>query len=477
MSPVEVKYVLHYPYTSKLIIFLECVMSYLVDKSILECVHPTRIQQSSNIALGRIIDVDIKKRTCTVATLTGMGSIFDNTISECQWLCQDANPEGDESGSIPRRGSMGIVYFVDGQAFIGGYAKPLGDKGTTLRGNEASPLNEGDKYISTLAGNRLTVKINGRIELYATPGLSRNLIPTNEDIVDLCSGYDLRTSGGLQIWKPSKTLTTLWRAEYFNTTSRLYLIEEKKGFVSSDIIYKKSIGAGAQGVPQGTKLPTYTKTIGLSGETITAIHPPLPEGSPSGYLSTIGPDGSIAILAGAAQTVKMTVESTGALEVDVNSLGNLRMTDAGDFIFAGPIASASVLKTGDVELANAVAVMSMSKEGAITVENAVATLSMASEGDIVISNPTVTITISAAGEVSISAPQKVTIEGKAGVDITSIGPVNIEGVGPISIKTKGQIMLDGGTGASDFVLTNPTTLSPFTGAPLVPFSTTVMVSK
>jgi hypothetical protein len=453
-------------------------MSYgLIDKSILEGNHPTRIQQSSNIALGRIVDVDIKKRTCTVATITGRDSVFDKYIPECQWLCQDANPEGDESGSIPRRGSLGIVYFVDGQAFIGGYAKPLGDQGTTLRGNEAATLNEGDKIISTLGGNRLTIKISGLIEMYASQGLKRLLIPTGSQIVDLCSTYDLKTAGGLQIWRPSKTLTTLWRAEYFNTTNRLYLIEEKKGFVSSDIIYKRNIGAGTQGVPQGTKLPVYTKTIGLSGETITAIHPPLPEGSPSGYLSTIGPDGSIEILAGAAQTTKINVGSTGAVEVDVNSLGNLMMSDSGDFIFAGPVASASVLKTGDVELANAVGIISMTKEGDITAENAAATLSMAAKGDISISNTTVTITISAAGEVTISAPQKVTIEGKAGVDIKSIGPVNIEGVGPMNIKTKGQIMLDGGTGASDFVLTNPTTLSPFTGAPLVPFSTTVMVSK
>lgn len=436
-------------------------MSYgLIDKSIVECTHPTRIQQSANIALGRIIDVDITTRTCTVATITGSGSIFDVYPTKCQWLCQDANPEGDESGSIPRRGSWGIIYFIDGQAFIGGYTKPLGDKGTTLRGNESTTLNEGDKVISTLAGNQLTIKINGRIELYATPGLSRNLIPTNNKIVDLCSAYDFKSAGGLISWSPRKDLTTLWRAEYYNTLNRLYLIEEKKGFVSSDLMYKKSVGPGVAGVPQGTKTPVYMQTIGLSGETITEIHPPLPEGSPSGFKSTIGPDGSIEILAGAAQTVKVNVGATGSVEVNVNDLGNLMMSDTGDFIFAGPVASASVLKKGDIELANAVA-----------------TLSMAAAGDITVSNATVTISISAAGEVTISAPQKVTIEGKAGVDIKSIGPVNIEGVGPMNIKTKGQIMLDGGTGASDFVLTNPTTLSPFTGAPLVPFSTTVMVSK
>jgi hypothetical protein len=437
------------------------LMSYgLIDKSIAECTHPTRMQQSSNIALGSIIDVDVKTRTCTVATITGMGSIFDNYIRGCQWLCQDANPEGDESGSIPRRGSWGIVYFVDGQAFIGGYSKPLGDKGTTLRGNESTTLNEGDKIISTLAGNQLTVKINGRIELYSTPGLSRNLIPTNNKIVDLCSAYDFKAAGGIISWSPSTALTTLWRAEYYNTTNRLFLVEEKKGFVSSDLMYKRAVGPAVQGVPQGTKTPVYVQTIGMSGETITEIHPPLPEGSPSGYKSTIGPDGSIEILAGVAQTVKVNVGATGSVEMNVNDLGNLMLSDTGDFIFAGPIASASVLKEGDIELANAVA-----------------TLSVAAAGDITVSNAAVTITITAAGEVTISAPNKVTIEGKAGVDIKSIGPVNIEGVGPMNIKTKGQIMLDGGTGASDFVLTNPTTLSPFTGAPLVPFSTTVMVSK
>ena len=436
-------------------------MSYgLIDKSIVECTHPTRIQQSANIALGRIIDVDIKTRTCTVATITGMDSIFDKYIPGCQWLCQDANPEGDESGSIPRRGSWGIIYFIDGQAFIGGYTKPLGDKGTTLRGNESTTLNEGDKVISTLAGNQLTIKINGRIELYATPGLSRNLIPTNNKIVDLCSAYDFKSAGGLIAWSPRKDLSTLWRAEYYNTTNRLFLVEEKKGFVSSDLMYKKSVGPGVAGVPQGTKTPVYMQTIGLSGETITEIHPPLPEGSPSGFKSTIGPDGSIEILAGAAQTVKVSVGATGAVGIDVNDLSSLTVSETGDFSYSGPTGYATINSAGDIEIANPVA-----------------TLSMASAGDITIANAAVTISITAAGEVTISAPQKVTIEGQAGVDIKSIGPVNIEGVGPMNIKTKGQIMLDGGTGASDFVLTNPTTLSPFTGAPLVPFSTTVMVSK
>jgi len=437
-------------------------MSYgLIDKSIVECTHPTRIQQSSNIALGRIIDVDIKTRTCTVATITGMDSIFDKYIPGCQWLCQDANPEGDESGSIPRRGSWGIIYFVDGQAFIGGYAKPLGDKGTTLRGNESTTLNEGDKVISTLAGNRLTIKINGRIELYSTPGLSRNLIPTDNKIVDLCSAYDFKTAAGLIAWKPSKDLTTLWRAEYYNTTNRLFLIEEKKGFVSSDIMYKRSVGPGVAGISKGTKTPVYMQTIGLSGETTTEIHPPLPEGSPSGFKSTIGPDGSIEILAGAAQTVKVNVGATGAVDLDVNGLCTLGIAETGAVsLDVCSLVQVSITETGDIDIAGPVATVTINKKG-----------------DIKLGNTACSVSISAAGEVKIDAASTILLQSKAGFDIKSTGPVNIEGVGPMNIKTKGQIMLDGGTGASDFVLTNPTTLSPFTGAPLVPFSTTVMVSK
>lgn len=448
----------------------------MYDISPYESSHQSRVEQSANIALGKIINVDIKTRTCTVATITGRNSVFDQYIQKVQWLCADANPEGDESGSIPRRGSWGIVYFLDGQVFIGGFTRPLGDKGTTLRGNEAATLNEGDKIMSTLAGNRLTIKRSGLIELYVSENLKRMLLPTAGQIVDHCRTYNFKADGGFIEWRFDKILNTLWKAEYYTNAARIFVLEEKKGYVSGSLVYKRTIGPGVPGTP-GSKLPVYTQTIGITGETITTISPPLPEGSPSGYKSTIGPDGSIEILAGAAQTVKATIGPAGAVSLSVNQLAKVDISEAGDISAEGPTGKISVAAAGDIAVKGPVAEVSMAAMGTIAVKNTAGNIGITADGEVTIRNNMGMITISPAGEVKISAPLKVTVEAKTGIDVKSMGPVNIEGMGPMNIKTKGQVMIDGGTGASDFVLTNPTTLSPFTGAPLVPFSTTVMVSK
>lgn len=434
-------------------------MSY--DHSPYEKTHPVRREQSANIAIGRIIDVNISKRTCTVGTFSGNGSIFDQFIEECQWLCPDVNPEGDEMGAIPRKGSYGIVFFVDGQAFIGNYFKPLGNKGTTLRGNEAATLNEGDKIISTLAGNRLTVKRSGLIELFVSDSLRRLMLPTAGQIIDQCSSYNFKCDGGFHDWRADKLLNTLWKSEYYSHVSRAFVIEEKRGYVTGSVLFRQTIGPGVPGIP-GSKLPVYTKNIEVTGKTTTTVSPPLAEGSPAGYKSTINPDGSVEVLAGAAQTVKATVGADGATELNINKLCKINISPTGALsLDINSLFQLSISETGDLDVAGPVGMASINKTGDININNSLASMAIKASGIVEVKNTGVTLTFNAAG----------------GVDIAAKGMVNIEGVGPMNIKTKGQIMIDGGTGASDFVLTNPTTLSPFTGAPLVPFSTTVMVSK
>ena len=446
----------------------------MYDLSLFEGEHPSRLEQVANIALGRIIEVDTKNRTCTVSTITGGRSITNQYIPNVQWLSADANPEGDESGGIPRKGSWGVVHFLDGQAFIGGFMKPLWKSGTTLRGNETVKLNEGDKIISTLAGNRITVKRSGLIEMYSSENLMRLIIPTNGKIADLCRSYLMEADGGSVNWVFDDLLNTLWSAEYYMNTSRAFLIREEKGFVSEDIIYKKTIGPGVPGVA-GSSLPVYTQSIAVTGETITTVTPPLPEGSPSGYKSTIGPDGSLEILAGAAQTFGATVSTTGALNISVNELVTVDITDTGDFSLAGPVGFASISALGDIEIANKAASATISLAGDVKIAGPVTTLEIAKTGAVKITGKTFSISISAAGEVTVEAT-KVTMTTKAGFDIKSTGPVNIEGVGPMNIKTKGIINLDGGPGATGAVLSFPTAISPFTGAPISPGSATVKVS-
>lgn len=441
-----------------------------------ERLHRNRQEQAFGTCIGKIISVDVDNRLCTVATSSGVGSMHDQFIMSCQWTYPDANPEGDECGSIPRTGSWGLVNFVDGEAFIGNFFKPSGPKGTAKQGNEFAVLNEGDKITSTKAGNRITVKRSGLIEQFVKETLQRVCMPQGSQIVDLCKRYKLSTDGGYIDWKSDTLRNTTWRAEFAKNMLRTSIISEIKGNVTTTVIKRTYIGTALPGVSD-VKLPVYAKEIDITGKTVTEVSPPTPFGTPVGYKSTVNPDGSVEILAGAAQTVSATIGTTGATELDVNKLAKITVSDTGDITAKGPIGTVSVAKTGDIKVTNATCEMSFAAAGTVALKNTVANLGMTAAGEITIRNNMGMITISPAGEVAISAPLKVTIEAKTGLDVKSMGPVNIEGIGPMNIKTKGQIMLDGGPGATDNVLTFPSTLSPFTGSPLVPFSATVMVSK
>jgi len=452
----------------------------MTDKSIYEKNNRNRQEQAFGICLGQIVGVNVKDRTCSVSTFAGFGSMQDQYIDKCQWLSADANPEGDESGSIPRRGSMGLVFFVDGEAFIWGYLKPLWKGGTAAKGNEDPKLVEGDKIISTLQGNRIAIKRSGLIELYSSDTLRRLMVPNGARIMDVCKEYFLNCmNGGQMTWTGDPILNTaLFKAEYRKDLARTFMVVEEKGYVTEDILSRITIGP-ALPFYSDIVTPTYVQTISASGEVKVNVTPPLPEGSPSGYQSVIGPDGSVSILAGAAQTTSIDVSPLGDVLLNVNKLTIAKISETGKFSIEGPSAMFGMTETGEAYFLNLVAGASVGvlDDGELSMKNRLGKIVISAKGDITVKGPTCTLTMNAAGEVVISAPQKVTIDTKLGVDVKSLGPINIEGVGPMSLKTKGVISIDGGTGATDFVLTNPTTISPFTGAPLVPFSTTVQVSK
>lgn len=433
----------------------------MIDNSLYERSHRNRQEQAFGLALGVIKDVDPANRLCTVATFMGAGSLNDQYVHRCQWLSPDANPEGDESGNIPRRGTMGIVLFVDGETFFWGAFKPLYKDGVATQGGEV-PLTEGDKIISTLAGNRLTIKRSGLIELYSKDTLKRVMMPLGSRIFDICAEYNLNASDGgtIQWAKIPFTDNSLWKAEYRKDLLRSFVITEEKGHVSPSVISRTVIGPALPGL--GVTTPVYTQEITLGGEITTTASLPQPDGTPLGFKSVVnGPAGSLSLKMGAAQTTTLDIKETGEVDLNVNKLAKFNISAAGDIKIDGPVAKVDTTAAGE-----------------ITVKNLVAKISMSTSGEIVIDNKAGTITISPSGEISVKATNKVTIDAKAGIDVKSLGPINVESsAGPVSIKAKGMVQIDGGPGASDFVLTNPTTLSPFTGAPLVPFSTTVMVSK
>ena len=403
----------------------------MMQSTLYESHHRNRQDQQCNIAICRITSVNADDRLCTIKTFFGTGATDDNHVPNCQWLAQDSNAEGDESTSIPRVGSIALAFFIDGEVFVMGFLKALNDEGKALTGNEVTKVTAGDKLIATIGGNRLAVKSNGSIELRSKETLRTIYFPTDSLMNHLCGAYLLQADGGYQDWRKDELGNTLYREEYRTDLARTSVVIVEKGFVDATTIERTTIGIPLPGTTE-VPAPSFQKTIGKLGEVSLKIGPP---GLATGFEANILP--------------------TGAFDLAVNSILSIE----GDALGAFSVAN----KIGSVEL---------SEKGEITVKNKAATISISPAGEVSVE--------STAGDATIKA-KNINLEALGDVSVkTTAGKATIECLEAV-LSAKAGIKIDGtgggGAGATDFVLTSPTTLSPFTGSPLAPFSATVMVSK
>lgn len=297
----------------------------LADKSIYERQHPTRQKLSSGVALGRIAAVDIDRRTCTIKTFFGADGLNDLSIDNAQWVNMDSNADGDEFSIIPRPGSMGLVFFVEGEAFIfGSFNAYRGDKGAVTGKEVVKRLVQGDKVMSTKSGNYTAVRANGSIELFSNDTLKRVFFPTDSRILDICQNLNLKAGGGYTNWEVDEILqTTLFTEEFRRDLARTIIMVEQKGQVDATTVFKQSIGPGLPGVV-GVPAPSYEYSVDVTGKAILKIGPP----GAATITQTISPDGSLEIDALSDVTVKL---KTGNLTADLiagdiaakTSLGNI----------------------------------------------------------------------------------------------------------------------------------------------------------
>ena len=172
------------------------------------------------VCLGRVISVDAAGRRLRVKTM-GMPArgtddldLYNVRILHGQW-----HAEGDEEVSIPRKGTYGVVIFLGTETFWLG-AVPLDmTSGQYQRANQVA-LNEGDKIIKTVAGNRIILRTGGTIEIQSTLHCRTFYIPNQNLINTICHNYELQTSGGRLFWKiDKKELTTNLNLKAWNTVN------------------------------------------------------------------------------------------------------------------------------------------------------------------------------------------------------------------------------------------------------------------
>lgn len=278
-------------------------------KSLYEKDHPHRQQNKNAICFGRITQVYPEERMVEVKTFGGTGVVDDNHIPKCQWINMDGNPDGDESTSLPRTNSYGLVFFIDGTPFIFGFFSPLTGTGSAQLGEAKEEVNEGDKVLKTIGGNRIVMRAHGEIEIQAT-GTCRTIYFPDKNIINtLCRNYEFRTDGGTVDWVNLGNRKTLYRRELRDSLSRTNVIIEERGSVDGTIISRTTLGTGDTG---GVSNPVYTKTLRNTGAVELFIRQ---AGAQSGHKLNIEPSGATTL--DVAGKSKVSIEADGTTKLDV----------------------------------------------------------------------------------------------------------------------------------------------------------------
>lgn len=395
---------------------------HMVDLSLYEQAHPSRQAGSNAYCLGRITAVDPTSRLCTVKTFFATSpSMHDRSIDSCQWLMLDANPDGDEAGSIPRAGSICMVFFIHGEAFAWGFLKALNSQAQAITGQEVSQLTEGDKIFSTVGGNYIKIGANGSIIIQSNQTLRTLYFPTGSLLSQLCETYNFENDGGTTTWGSDDEENCLWSTTYRRDLANSFQVLEENGNAGGLIMRRVAVGPGI-GASSGVYV--YEETVDVTGMRVVNIGPP----GAVNVSYSIGPDGTISLSNGGGQAFQASILPTGDMELDI-----------------GPTV----------------------------------TISAKVDGTVSITAPAASVIISNAGEVTIQADNNITVQTDADLMFTCMGDLTVNAMGMCTVSGT-MILLDGtgagGAGAQFGVLTFPNVIDPLTGTPLGPGSTSVLAS-
>lgn len=320
-------------------------------KSILEKGNRFKDDVASGICYGRITKVYPEERMCEVKVFGRPGMQSDTSIPKCQWISADANPDGDESSTIPRINSYGLVAYVDGEAFILGFFRPLNAKGTANVAGDQEELNEGDKVIKTVGKNKIILRASGEIQVESTRTCRTIWFPERHLLNVLCRNYEFRTDGGTVDWthidENSETTDTVKREEVRDNINRSNIVLTETGTVQrgSPTIYRRQFGQGVDG--DDITAVVHTTEIKNTGETDIFVRAPNQE---EGFKANIKPSSETTV--NIAGKVKLNIQPTGETDLNVNDKANIHISPSGEtLIDVGPGKSTILMKaSGEIEV-------------------------------------------------------------------------------------------------------------------------------
>ena len=297
--------------------------------SIYERNNDFRSDIDQGITFCRVTRVFPEKRMCEVKTFGGRGFKTDNHISNCQWISTDANPDGDESGAIPRVNSYGLLAFVEGEPFIIGYWKPLSSAGEANVGDVLEELNEGDRVLKTIGKNKIILRTSGEIQIESTRVCRSIWFPERDLLNTLCRNYEFRTDGGTIDWEHvdenDSINDTVFREEIRDNITRSNIVKTEVGTIerNNPLIFRKQFGKGVDGDDIASVV--HTTEIKNTGETDVFIRS---ADASNGYKLNIKPSGETTLNIG--DRANLNIKNTGATTYNVAGKATVTIQPSGD---------------------------------------------------------------------------------------------------------------------------------------------------
>ena len=317
-----------------------------------------------------------EKRYCEVKTFFGPPGIVDRHIPQVQWLNTDSNPEGDESTSVPRVGSTGLVFFVEGVAFMWGYFKAEDPDEGAITGNEPEDITEGDKVIASIGGNRISIKSNGSIEIRSKDNLRTIYFPKKSILTHLCSIHELQAAGGSQKWDKDDLGLTVHKAEFRRDILRTIVLQEEKGSVDSTIVKRTVMGPPTPSTPD-VDLPLYTYELDVTGKEVRNYGL-----TGTGMNFETDPLGAYEFYNLVAK-MKLSLEGQWTIN---NLAATWDISPEGDFRFENLVSESTISATGDFAIKNPTSEATLSATGDLDFKNPIVEASIQKTGDISLKN-------------------------------------------------------------------------------------------
>ena len=283
----------------------------------------------NSFCFGRITKVFPERRTCEVKTFAGNADTDDNSIPECQWINMDAHPDGDESTVIPRVNSFCMVFFVKAEPFVFGFFSPQVSDGAATNYSDEDDgqevLNEGDRIIKTLKGNKIIVRSTGDVEIEAT-ATNRIILTPDKDLLNiLCRNFELDTDGGSTKWYNLNESGPTWYQQVYRDEvggKAKHMVVEQRGDLG-EFISRTEIGSAKN--KDEIDQAVWTRTVKNTGEVDFFIRAP---GEAEGYKLNIKPDGTFAM--NVAGKTKIDIKPTGEMDLNVNEKCKLNIKPSGE---------------------------------------------------------------------------------------------------------------------------------------------------